>query len=1134
MPIYHTVESSRKTTYDPKTHRYKTIIKYKSVPASKSSKSHNHSSSKNRQDEINKLNNIIQSDERAVTDNPEVKQAIAKEKQQAQAKLNQLNKQQQAENKAKSKILDNDQQYQVLKMSLRNTKPNTYARQEAQYELNKRKAELVGGSYTQPSVVINKRDNPKAFNYYSYEGTKARQEAQRAMQKTLAKTQENVLNKYHYKEKRAAEVMGEARDALDQNKQIGVENTKRQITRQATPYEKAILASTYASYSPNPNVKGLQGNKLNYFIGNNREVFSSVALKPQNKIQTTQKTIKPQNTYSEAENNNGILNDIDKYLSKKRTELDKNYNKNSFLWNVESEGITYAQGALSFIKGTKNNLDPRVAGVSALIGAGMSFLPEGKILSTLKIAGYAYIGSEALKGVRTIQTSNDRAYTVGSLTGKYTSEFGGFYVGSKIAEKPATYLLNKYSIRSPLLTEPKTTEKSFIKTETVAKSKSRFIIKGDTGEPQQMYLVEQEVPQSYSYVLKGKSKLGTPYKETIFGNKLGISSVVETKSGLGRKVLIEKSVTDNEYQLIYRKSNGKIIKKLSGEIQQSSNPTINLLSESNKGDNPLLQQENLYGKYIKRNYAQKNYEIIYNNRKVNLNLGSVSVSEQTAYTTPRYIGTKELSSVKINDDLTYSKEFRYNLLREDPNVKFETSTIKVPKGDSVSVSETKITATKEPRVLSTSNIKVRQIGTIEIVDNKPIPQENNIEVNNIYVSKLNSKPIFENTKAENLILKQEQDTKTDNVVHVKVISPSLKPVEPTYKFLSSGKTVNTNQAIGKKPLSVPTSFSNKQNPPNTIGASSYVSTNINNKFNPLSKQSTKFYQDSRSIQDVIYGQDSFSASSSKIQEALKIKVKTKQKVLPVVLSLQDQNQHTVSRAKVGLRTGQIQLQKPKTEQRTDQKPILKLVNVQKPKTEQVNKQRHEQNQDYKIKLESINKPIWDKPIDNPFNKKPEDEKPPEDKPPRLRFGDSKKFTTNNGGYIPEVRIKGEFVKASPIPLTEKQAFEIGKSRVQNTAAATFRIVPLGNNKVSSISFDTSKFYKKGNLYIEKNKERINTPGELREITKKGQLMNKLKATGKGLFATIGKNSINHVFTKKKNKEVKKKSPFDFKPKNIFK
>jgi hypothetical protein len=69
---------------------------------------------------------------------------------------------------------------------------------------------------------------------------------------------------------------------------------------------------------------------------------------------------------------------------------------------------------------------------------------------------------------------------------------------------------------------------------------------------------------------------------------------------------------------------------------------------------------------------------------------------------------------------------------------------------------------------------------------------------------------------------------------------------------------------------------------------------------------------------------------------------------------------------------------------------------------------------------------------------------------------------------------------------EKEAFALGKKIVSTTAAATFKIQPVEQYRLSPSKYLSRKqFYTKGELFIERRGMRIKSAGEKREITYRG-------------------------------------------------
>lgn len=105
----------------------------------------------------------------------------------------------------------------------------------------------------------------------------------------------------------------------------------------------------------------------------------------------------------------------------------------------------------------------------------------------------------------------------------------------------------------------------------------------------------------------------------------------------------------------------------------------------------------------------------------------------------------------------------------------------------------------------------------------------------------------------------------------------------------------------------------------------------------------------------------------------------------------------------------------------------------------------------------------------------------------------------------EVRKKGVF-KTIAVTETPEEAFRIGKVNVEQTASASLRVKPVNTGeKVTGIGksfLPESKFrlsQKEPDVFIQKRKFRISSPGEKKEITFKGIFMQKQKKARKGIF-----------------------------------
>jgi len=94
-----------------------------------------------------------------------------------------------------------------------------------------------------------------------------------------------------------------------------------------------------------------------------------------------------------------------------------------------------------------------------------------------------------------------------------------------------------------------------------------------------------------------------------------------------------------------------------------------------------------------------------------------------------------------------------------------------------------------------------------------------------------------------------------------------------------------------------------------------------------------------------------------------------------------------------------------------------------------------------------------------------------------------------------VRRKGKFKKIATVP-TPEIGFRLGRKRVEKTAAASFKVTPAHKPKRPILSFFTGKkFYaskKEPGVFIQKNRFRIGSFGEKKEIPGKALLLKKVK------------------------------------------
>ena len=134
------------------------------------------------------------------------------------------------------------------------------------------------------------------------------------------------------------------------------------------------------------------------------------------------------------------------------------------------------------------------------------------------------------------------------------------------------------------------------------------------------------------------------------------------------------------------------------------------------------------------------------------------------------------------------------------------------------------------------------------------------------------------------------------------------------------------------------------------------------------------------------------------------------------------------------------------------------------------------------------------------------------------------------GFQVLVKRKGKFERVTTKPVTKAEALGIGGLAVERTAAATFKIVatrrPAVRRKEPVRPFQPTRFRpakkpKKG-VFIEKTRFRIDTSGELEQITKKGLEERKRRRT-KRLDAFLGLGRVEKQLITTTRKSKKKRS-----------
>lgn len=99
-------------------------------------------------------------------------------------------------------------------------------------------------------------------------------------------------------------------------------------------------------------------------------------------------------------------------------------------------------------------------------------------------------------------------------------------------------------------------------------------------------------------------------------------------------------------------------------------------------------------------------------------------------------------------------------------------------------------------------------------------------------------------------------------------------------------------------------------------------------------------------------------------------------------------------------------------------------------------------------------------------------------------------------FFVKAKSKGKFIALNKKALPRNKALNLGAEAVDNTASATFKLISAGKKKkeiVDDIGFNLrGKFIKKNSIYVEKNKHRIDSLGEIQGITVKGWLAQRRK------------------------------------------
>jgi hypothetical protein len=109
-----------------------------------------------------------------------------------------------------------------------------------------------------------------------------------------------------------------------------------------------------------------------------------------------------------------------------------------------------------------------------------------------------------------------------------------------------------------------------------------------------------------------------------------------------------------------------------------------------------------------------------------------------------------------------------------------------------------------------------------------------------------------------------------------------------------------------------------------------------------------------------------------------------------------------------------------------------------------------------------------------------------------RYEGEKNKNLKATGFNVLVKQKGIFTKINTKPLNLKSALGLGSETVERSSSATFKITSPETPGGIFTSKTPKGFYKKGNLFIEEQRRRINTAGEFNQISSKGRASKKIR------------------------------------------
>ena len=266
----------------------------------------------------------------------------------------------------------------------------------------------------------------------------------------------------------------------------------------------------------------------------------------------------------------------------------------------------------------------------------------------------------------------------------------------------------------------------------------------------------------------------------------------------------------------------------------------------------------------------------------------------------------------------------------------------------------------------------------------------------------------------------------------------------------------------------------------------------------LSKLSSEQNLSNKQKQKQFQSQEQTSSSQSKSQVQSQISIQEQR-----VIQVQRTRQRTKSSTKTSAAfiNGQAQAQSLKQSQVQSLKQSQDSAQLQKQSTDQLQKQTTDQTQETTQQLIKQSTPINDLIGEFPRGPTTRITRTTTSTTPKIpvRFTDPNR-KKKSSGFDVLVRRRGKFKRVNTEPLTRSSAEGLGQRIVSGSAAATFKLIrtssfgkDLGRGPSNLQKFKKKKT-KTGIEFIEPNRSRINTAGELSQITFSAKNRNGIRTT----------------------------------------